>query len=497
MSSWSVPTPRLASGTGPDLLDPSQSPSAARIFELLCLSDKVASRVASAPPVPQTESAPSSVAAAAVLVPPHKHSVSPSMCSTIPTWSDAGLQAYVQQSLTQGVQSLVQPRLDGLAERMASVVASTQCEIKDLARLVEQLESRLESRFAGLEQRAASLQEAGMRTEQRERDLNHRIAGIAAGIVRGVDASAQLEAALQPRLCEMERRTRDVDVRMDQTEANCHRLAQQTRVLEEQFRDCELRSRAVACVSDNLRELLETRLSAADSKENVRIAALEQSVAALATTASSNTNTVQSTPAPEQGCQFTLLEGRVEGYVAEFDVLATQLMSRSLEFQDRISDQARCLEEMRTESSTTLEEMRTESRATGERACMVAARVEEIEHGIGSLKVKSDAFEGRLAKIADRVESNCKPLESHLKAQLDEQRMILTQEVEARVEVLEYRVTAMQQMCEDIIDEAVGSGNCKNIGITGRSWAEQRPGYQQHLQQQQQQRGRPPATSRS
>lgn len=488
MCAWSVPTPRLAPGAGSDLLDPGQNPSAARIFELLRLSDKVAARVASAPAGQQTESVPSSAVAAAVLVPQQQQrSVPPIMCSTFPTWSDAGIQAYVQQSLTQGVQSLVQPRLDGLAERMASVVASTQCEIKDVARLLQHLESRLESRLTGLEQRAAALHEAGTRTEQRERDLNHRIAGIAAGIVRGVDASAQLEAELQPRLCEVERRMHEVD-------ANSHRLVQQTRVLEEQFRDFEGRSRAAARVGDELRELLETRLSArrggpADSNESIRMATLEQRVAALAAAASSSTSVVQAPPAPERSCQVTLLEGRIEGHRAEFDALAAQLMSRSQELQDRMSDQAR-----------RHEEMRTESRTTSERTRIVAARIEEIEHGIGALRVKSDGFEGRLAKIADRVETNCKPLESHLKAQLDEQRRMLTQEVESRVEVMEHRVMALQQMCEDVIDETLGSGQCSNSGTAGRSWAEQRAGHLQHLRQQrqrQQQRGRPLSTGRS
>jgi len=480
MCAWSVPTPRLAPGAGLDLLGPSQSPGAARIFELLRLSDKVAARIASAPTAHQTESVPSSAAAAAVLVPPQQRSVSPIMCSTIPTWSDAGLQTYVQQSLTQGVQSLVQPRLDGLAERMASVVASTQCEIKDLARLMEHLEARFESRLTGLEQRAAALHEAGTRTEQRERDLNHRIAGIAAGVVRGVDASAQLEAAFQPRLFEMERRTREVDVRMDQTEANCHRLVQQTRVLEEQFHDFEGRSRAAARVGDELRGLLETRLAArhggpADNNENIRMATLEQRVAALAA-ASSSASAVQAVSAPEQNCQVTLLEGRLEGHRAEFDALAAQLMSRSQELQDRMSDQLR-----------RHEEMRTESRTTAERARIVAARIEEIEHGLGALRVKSDGFEGRLAKIADRVETSCKPLESHLKAQLDEQRRMLTQDVESRVEVMEHRVMAVQQMCEDVIDEALGSGNFSNSGAAGRSWPEQQAGLQRHLRQQRQQ----------
>jgi len=306
-----------------------------------------------------------------------------------------------------------------------------------------------------------------------------------------------LEAAFQPRLFEMERRTREVDVRMDQTEANCHRLVQQTRVLEEQFHDFEGRSRAAARIGDELRELLETRLSAchggpADSNENIRMAALEQRVAALAAAASSSASAVQAPPAPERSCQVTLLEGRIESHRAEFDALAAQLMSRSQELQDRISDQVR-----------RQEEMRTESRTTRDRARIVAARIEEIEHGLGAVRVKSDGFEGRLAKIADRVETTCKPLESHLKAQLDEQRRVLTQEVESRVEVMEHRVTALQHMCEDVVDEALGSGNCSNSGAAGRSWAGQQAGLQQHLRQQrqeqqqqqrQQQRGRPLST---
>jgi len=164
-------------------------------------------------------------------------------------------------------------------------------------------------------------------------------------------------------------------------------------------------------------------------------------------------------------------------------------MSRSQELQDRISDQAR-----------RHEEMRTESRTSSERSRIVAARIEEIEHGLGALKVKSDGFEGRLAKIADRVETNCKPLEPHLKAQFEEQRRMITQEVESRVEVMEHRVTALHKMCEEIIDEVLGSGNCRNSGAAGRAWPEQQPGHQQHLRQQQQQqqrRGRPLSTTRS
>eukprot|EP00411_Alexandrium_monilatum_P049973 CAMPEP_0175449634 /NCGR_PEP_ID=MMETSP0095-20121207/61944_1 /TAXON_ID=311494 /ORGANISM="Alexandrium monilatum, Strain CCMP3105" /LENGTH=162 /DNA_ID=CAMNT_0016750059 /DNA_START=13 /DNA_END=497 /DNA_ORIENTATION=+ len=107
--------------------------------------------------------------------------------------------------------------------------------------------------------------------------------------------------------------------------------------------------------------------------------------------------------------------------------MAGQLMSQCRELQDRLADQARRHDEHRGE---------------------------ELSHNMGSLKLRTDGLEGRMAKAAERAEAACRPLEAQFKAQLEEQRRWLAGETETRLELLEQRLEAVRQICEDAAEEA-------------------------------------------
>merc|ERR1719235_671470 len=85
-----------------------------------------------------------------------------SLAGLCPTWSDAVTQLHVQAQL----QNMVQPRLDSFAERLGGIVATAQSELRDLERLTEKSQMRLESRLTELEGRVAALADAASRTEQ-------------------------------------------------------------------------------------------------------------------------------------------------------------------------------------------------------------------------------------------------------------------------------------------------------------------------------------------
>ncbi|CAE7257722.1 rhp6, partial [Symbiodinium pilosum] len=92
--------------------------------------------------------------------------------------------AAVSLSVQHAVQDMVQPQIDRLMEQVAMLAGSAQSDLREVERLTERWEVRAEGRFAGIESRLSMLADAAARTEEREKDLNQKVAGVAEDLIR-------------------------------------------------------------------------------------------------------------------------------------------------------------------------------------------------------------------------------------------------------------------------------------------------------------------------
>lgn len=368
-------------------------------------------------------------------------------------YSDAVIQTCVQHSL----HALVQPRLDGLADRLAGVVSSAQNELRELERCVERSEARLDGRLAKVESKLAVLSDGAARAEQRERDLNTRIAAIAEGMLRrsAEDATAAEGLQLQGRgsaadagitpghVADIARHIRDAEGRIEALEESSRKGAKGTRRLEEHLECVDEQTRSVGRLGERLQSLVhELSLRSGGEAEGAialqRVSLLEEDLRALG----------QRLAAPERSCccqaQLAALDLRLEGQRGEAEGAAAQLMDRYQELHSQTSEHAR-----------RHEEQREESRASAERQLACAARLDDMNLRLGALKVKVDGLEGRVASVGERAEAARKPREAQLQQDLADRCRRAVGELEPRLEVVERQLGKLQDACEDAVEQAV------------------------------------------
>lgn len=366
------------------------------------------------------------------------------------------IQTCVQHSL----HALVQPRLDGLADRLAGVVASAQNELRELARCVERSETRFDGRIAHVESKLAVIGDATNRAEQRERELNTRIAALAEGMLRRCAEDAQVPEAPPPQpacavadlgishgqVTDMERRTRDTSARMEVMEEICRKSAKSMRKLEDRIEGVEEQGRGVARLGKRLQGLLEefpARGTAHEgSRAAQRIAALEEDMHALAARVA----------APDREgifrAQFVSIEQRVECQRVEIESALVHLSDRCQEAQTQASEQARKQDEQR-------EELRTAS----EQVQASVARLDDMNLRVGALRVKVDGLDGRLAaagerNASERVQGSCRLPDSQAHELTERCRRALG-ELEPRLEVLERQMGRLHEICDDAVEMAL------------------------------------------
>lgn len=322
------------------------------------------------------------------------------------------------------VQNVVQPRLDTLTDRLANLVASAQSELRDLERLVERSEARLEGRIATLESRNAVLADGCARAEQRERDLNARIAGIAGDLLRTEPEKAGM-------MEELERRVREMLVRLDEAEEHSRRSTKHLRKLDERVEEEELRLKKQTQVTAWLEEEMR-------SKRDARPAtALESRVVVL----EDKLDVVVKAFAPEHlERQLVMLQTHAEEQRQEVQAATEQFQDLKRELQEH------------AELFQTREEHELDLRPVVETQETLTARVDDLNLRTGVFKVKMDGLEGRLEANVERTEAVRKPLEECFQQQLADRCGKLSGELLSRIEIVERRIDSAQESCDDAVD---------------------------------------------
>lgn len=364
-------------------------------------------------------------------------------------YSDAVIQTCVQHSL----HVLVEPRLDSLADRLAGVVASAQNELRELERCVERAETRLDGRLAHVESKVAVLGDVASRAEQRERDLNTRIAGLAEGMLR-----RSMEDAVTPsgapdtnahqlncrasaldanHLVDLERRLREA------TEESCRKVTRHARKLEDRVDGVEEQARNVSRLGHRLQQLFEEKQPVRSSSSSEianctqRISQLEEDIRTL------TARTAQPQCDGGSRSQLLALEQRMECQRLEIEAALVRLSDRCQEVQTQAHEQ-----------KGKQEEMRDETRVAAERAQSAASRVDDLNLRLGALKVKTDGLEGRLAIVGERGEGARQQLDTQMQSDLDRCRRSLG-ELEPRIEVLERQQARLPEVVEDAVEDAM------------------------------------------
>jgi len=304
------------------------------------------------------------------------------LASLCPTWSDAITQMSVNSSVQAQLQKLVQPRLDTFAERLGSIVAAAQSEMRDLERLVEKSEARVENRLTGLEGRLAVLTDGASRTEQRERDLNTRIAGIAESLLNSAENSA-CEVVRGQRLEVLERTLQEKAERLQVVEESCRKSVKSVQKLDDRLDDLEEHSRSIPLLVGELRSLATSSAAIsgmpAAAEQGGRLRALEEQVQTLSCALGGNGGV--------QSCQALAL--LVDAQRSDVEALASQLMETGHQLGEQV--------QRREEQQEVTRSCRSEQQA-------LTARVDDINLRVGALKVKADGLEGRLHSGLERSE---------------------------------------------------------------------------------------------
>lgn len=354
------------------------------------------------------------------------------VCSVAPTWGNAALHASVQAS----VQTLVQPRLDSLAANLATVFAQVHAHSEDerrkLQQTVEHSETRLEGRVTSLEARVAVLVDGCARTEQRERNLNERIAGMGQDLLRGAEVVAE-RTGQKTRLDELDRRCQETEARLDQAEDQVRRGTKNIRRLDQAV---EERGRAFATFEEALQGLQQTTAEVTAGRAN------ERGFASRLEHLESQMHILQRIPVADATSdgRLAMLEGRVSGLVTAVSSLEDACgNSRS---------------QLASQAELELEHWE-QSKVTAEKQQALVARADDFNLRIGALKVRADGLDGRLQAMGERVEASATGLEVQLREQLVSKGAQLAADFRSRLEVLERRTGTLMETCEDVVEQAL------------------------------------------
>lgn len=395
----------------------------------------------------------------------------PSTCTSFPTYSGAIIQSAVQH----GLNSLVQPRFDGLAERLSGMVSSAQRDLQELERCLERCDTRLDSRLTQVESRLAVLGDSTARSEQRERELNARIGAMAEGMLQAAPGTAPrvadsgsaagLSAA---QVAELERRMREVDGRAEGAEEGCRKMAKHCRRLEDHMGHVEEQSRSFARLQSQLQITLQDLpaggcYAAADGQLVAQqVALLEEELQGLA-------GRLALCDRGGGHKSAATLESRLECHRADVDHALVRLAGKCQEAQAQANEAAR-----------KRDEQRDEARTVADRQEASASRLDDLNLRFAALKVKVDGMEGRRSPTAGKGgeagAAGLKPTDSQLYQEvMDRCRQAIAQ-VEPRLEVIERQLTKLPDICEDAVEEALDRLQLQTrFGGVGAAVSEQSP----------------------
>jgi len=368
-----------------------------------------------------------------------------SQTGSCPSWNEAAVQMCVSSS----VQAQIQPRLDGLAERLANIVASAQGELHELERLVERSEARVEGRLSSLEARVAVLVDGTARAEQRERDLNARIASVAEGLLRKTE-EAEMETSRTTKIESADRRITELAARMESVEESSRKGCKGISRLEDKLQGLDERVRTSMHLADELRSQIDERCNAEVDRErgitNAKLASFEEQVCTLGHVVA------------EHSCKVSALEGHVETCCSKVESISSQFASRDTEIHKLLH-----------EDDEQKDNIQRGIRSCSEKQQALAARVDDMNLRMGALKVKSDGVESRLSALGDRADSARKPLEAFVQQEVNDRCRKIAIDVDEKLGILEQRVDNLHENCEDVVECSLERRLAVLSGVTPRS----------------------------
>lgn len=351
-----------------------------------------------------------------------------------PTWNAAVTQVSVNRSVEAQLQSIVQPRLDSFAERLGGIVAEAQRELRELERTVERTEARLESRLSSLEARAALLADGASKTEQRERDLNTRIAGIAGGLLKGAEDAA-LDATREHRFDSFER---TMQAKLDRSEESTRKSLKSMQRLEQRLAEVEDFNLSFSDLAEELRTLAATIRPLTGSAGSVTSNS-DDSTPELSERLSALEVQVETLTSLDNGTEFQALRDCIERQRMDMETLARQMLQNHEELRTQLGDQ----EYNQAQVQENPIGRRTEQDA-------LAARLDELNLRVGSLKVKAEGLESRLQTGLERADRADRPSSAPVLAdKVEECCSAISSEIGPRLEVLEARLNNWEDAWEE------------------------------------------------
>lgn len=365
-----------------------------------------------------------------------------------PTWVQANVHTQVIHLVRAQMETVVQPQLDNLAERVAMLLAAEQAHgdvgRHESERAVLRLEGSLEKWLNSVESKLSFLTEDATRSEHRDQSLNFRVAALSECL--GIDG--------RPRLFEeLERHVQRLDGRLEELGEGCRSSSRLTKKLEQRLGDC--RSSVVRLEEEFVQGC--TFKSARSSDANLgpcldRIKALEervhtiglQSQALHSQALQSQAAAIAAVPQPSAEELFALVDDRLDVHRGELRAVAEQASVACDALREELTERCHHLEERCTDDTRTSQEQRQS----------LGARLAEFNARLGALQVKANGLEGRLQSTAELL-ARGRPLEADLREQVSEQCNKVAFQVEGRMDAMERQMEAIQEECGDLVEQSL------------------------------------------
>jgi len=337
--------------------------------------------------------------------------------SSYPSWSDAAVCLSVQRT----VQELVQPQIERLAEQIAMLAGSAQSDLREVERLTERWEVRAEGRFAGIESRLAMLVEGAARTEEREKDLNQKVAGVAEDLIRHgyVPRPEQAAPSTSPRFEDVDQKLREVGLQMTQLGETVSKTTARVQSLEEGLDEFQATWRNEMADIDQTHGQL--RDLCANLQEDVSRQVTEDLLGRLEYV-------------EEQVCSLgvALEDAPVQAALQSIEDLQAESKERHDELRRHVTEACRKM---------------TASFAKESDQKALAIRIDDVTQRLTALKVKTETLDGRFAAFGERMDVTREiEVRGHAYTATD---------FTERLEDVEQRLAALSENCEEFVEQAL------------------------------------------
>jgi len=337
------------------------------------------------------------------------------------------LRLQVQHDL----QAFVEPRLATFADRLGDLMAAAHEELRGVERQLEAVHSKTENHFAGVDARLQMLVDSAQRSEQRERDLNNRVAGLAEGILRRktehIFESSPPAVALARAEGPWSAGTiaDDLSGRVQLLEEVKDRLDGGMRRVERRLSDVEGCGQDVAGLSTELRHVLKdcSWKAAGQARWEERLSTLERCLHDM----HCEVGDAGQHADLAAFCQSVADPGRVAD-----SALAVEEHVKGM--QQHVADLERASDEIRADVCT-----------ARERHAACSGRVDDATSKLSALRIKVDALERRVLSLGERLELKAEPSDVTL--------AVPHKEDESRLSALELRMDCLHESCQDAVDQ--------------------------------------------